>query len=396
MNIGQNHRITGGSDRYFFDLAQMLEAEDNTVVPFAAQHPENLHSKWEAYFPRGADFQSISPLNLARFLHSPEAAQRLATLISRVGPQLAHLHIYYGKLTSSILKVLKSNSIPAVQTLHEYKLICPVYTLNSNGENCQKCSVGHYAPSILGRCNQGSLARSMLSAVEASISVRAGAVTIPDRFIAVSEFVRQRAIEGGIPSSKISVLHNFTFPDRLRPTVNEGSYFVYYGRIERLKGIFTLLRAAEAAGVKLVIVGVGKASEEVAEYVAAGGLGERVSLFPFLSGEALGDIVRGAICTVVPSEWYETFGLTVIESFCYGRPVIASKIGGMTEIIDEGSDGFLFAPGDERDLADKLRFLDKNRSVAVRMGVRARAKAERRFSPEKHFEGLSRIYNEIL
>jgi glycosyltransferase involved in cell wall biosynthesis len=396
INVGQNYRITGGSDRYFFDLAELLESKGNTVVPFAAQHPENMSSEWDAYFPPGADFNSVSPINVARFFYSPLAAKQLRKLLSCTAPNIAHLHIYYGKLTASILQVLKDRSIPIVQTLHEYKLVCPVYTLNSNGTNCQRCSVGHYLSAVRQRCNRKSFARSLLSAAESYISTSVGAVEIPDQFIAVSEFARERAIEGGIPGKKISVLHNFTFPDRLKPTTSEGSYFVFYGRIERLKGIFTLVRAAEMANIDLVIVGRGNASAELAEYVSDRRLQNHVKILPFLGGEALAEVVRGGICTVVPSEWYETFGLTIIESFCYGRPVVASRTGGMTEIVDEGIDGLLFTPGDETELAEKLRFMDANRGIAAEMGKRGRVKAETQFSPQRHFDGLSKIYNDVM
>ena len=139
VNISQNYYVRGGSDRYFFSLGQLLEKQGHQVIPFASSQPQNQQTIWSKYFPDGVNFEEPNLKDISRFLYSAPAAKSIARLVKDNHPQIAHLHIYYGQLTSSILSPLKKAGIPIVQTLHEYKLVCPVYTMISHGKVCEAC-----------------------------------------------------------------------------------------------------------------------------------------------------------------------------------------------------------------------------------------------------------------
>lgn len=396
LNIGQNYHVRGGSDRYLFALEELLVANGHRVVPFAARNDRNEPTEWARFFPRGADLERPGVLDPLRFLYSPAAARALDRLIRVVRPDVAHLHIYYGKLTGSILGTLRSHRIPVVQTLHDFKLICPVYSLVSNGVNCEACEGTHYWRALPRRCNRGGLARTALSVTESYLARALGSWTNVDHFIAVSDFQREKLIRYGLPADRVTTVPHFVEAVDSVPSPKRGEYFLYFGRLEAGKGIHTLVTAAAAQpDVPLLIAGEGRESEVLARRLDDEKL-RHVRLLGFRRGEELADLIRGSICTVSPSHWYETFGLTVLESFAQGRPVIASESGGLTEIVSAGEDGFLVAPHNVEELRSRLAWFATHRDDAVRMGQAGWNKVRRRYRPDQHYVQLMALYRRIM
>ena len=396
LNISQNHYIRGGSDRYYFALEELFVERGHQVIPFTATHTRNKKSKWSDYFPPGVDFIHPGPRDIIRFIYSRPAAKAMERLLRNIRIDIAHIHIYYGQLTSSILKPLKDAGIPVVQTLHEYKLICPVYTLVSNGTVCEGCKGGGYKRAIFKRCNKKSLSRTLLSVAEAYLSRVLGSVDKIDHFIAVSNFILQKMTQFGIPAEKVSTVHNFLDASNIQPNCSPGRYYLYFGRLEQIKGIFTLLDAATSVReVPLYIVGDGDAYSEIELKIKEKGL-HHVHLTGFKQGEELSDLIRNSICTIVPSEWYEPFGLTILESFAHGRPVIATGIGGIPESISDGVDGFLVSPGSVKELRDRMIWMAEHREEAVKMGLAGREKVETQFNSEIHYDKIMDVYRKVL
>ncbi|MEW5828708.1 MAG: glycosyltransferase family 4 protein [Chloroflexota bacterium] len=392
LSVSQNYHLTGGSDQVFFRTNAILSENGHTVIPFAAASPKNQPSEWSAYFPPAADFEHPGPADLARYLYSPAAARAIRRVIADHHPDIAHLHIYYGKLTGSILAPLKKAGIPIVQTLHEYKLVCPVYTLVSNGEICEACQGRHFYQALPRRCNRGSLARTALSVAESYVSRWAGSISKVDHFIAVSHFMRGKMIELGVPAEKITTVYNFVDISTVEPNPEPGGYLLYFGRIERIKGLLTLLEAAAPlTHLPLKIAGDGNARDEVQALIREKNLAH-VEYLGFQSGTELYDLIHNSLAVIVPSEWYETFGLTIVEGFAHARPVIGSRIGAIPELIDEGRDGFLVPPGDVSALREKLLEVAENPEAAARMGQAGRQKVESLFTSQRYYQELMAVY----
>lgn len=396
LNVSQNHYIRGGSDRYFFTLAELLEKHGHQVIPFTAASPENEPTEWERYFPRGADFVHPGAGDLLRFLYSRDAVKSMRRLLADTEIELAHFHIYYGKLTASILGVLEKAGIPRIQTLHEYKLTCPVYSHLSNDVICETCAGKHFWRALPKRCNRGSLARTALSVMESYVSRALGSVEKMDHFISVSHFLRKKMIAHGIPEDKISTVHNFVDVSDIAPNYDAGGYILYFGRVHRSKGILTLVEAAAPLKeVPLYIVGDGEAMPEIQRIVAEKRC-DHIQLLGFKQGDDLRDLILNSICTVLPSEWYENCPMSVLESYAYGKPVIGADIGGIPELIVDGTDGFLVPSGGTAALRERLLWMSENKAEAAEMGRVGREKMETAFNADIHYERIMNVYRQFL
>lgn len=392
---GQNYRITGGSDRVLLDEIDLLNENGHHAIPFAAAHPDNLKSPWNEYFPETADFNNPSIKDVGRYIYNPAAAKSIRKLIEDFKPDIVHCHIYYGKLTASIIAPVKTGKVPLVQTLHEYKALCPVYTLVSNGSICEKCSGFRFYNAALQKCNRGSLSRSVVSTVESYVSHALGSIRLFDHFIAVSDFLKNKAVEMGIPENKITTVHNYTDASQYVPNYEAGNYFVYFGRIEDIKGIWLLVAAfTKLHNLRIVMVGTGNAFQALVEHVERNQL-KNIEILGFKTKTELGAIIKGCIATIAPSIWFETFGLTITESFSYGKPVIASRIGGITEVVRHEVDGLLVEPGNEDQLTAAIEYMASHRQQASAMGQAGRHNVETKFSRSGHYQKLLSVYETV-
>ena len=394
LQINNNHRVVGGSDNVYLNTGNLLKQAGHKVSYFAAKNGLDEPCEDSHFFCDGLDTKSAGPKDAVKFLHNLSAQRALKKILSfRSDIEIAHLHIYYGRLTPAIFSPLKSQGIPIVQTLHEYKTVCPTYMMERNGNICDLCITGTSLNCVKHRCKEGSIAKSALIWMEHNISKALGSIRSVDRFICVSDFQREILIKAGIPTRKLHTLHNFINAKTLMPAKvqSKQDYLLYVGRIETLKGLKTLLAAAEETGAYLKIAGDGSWAPELTKRASKL---SNVEYLGFTSGEPLKQLVQRARAVVVPSEWYETFGLTAAEAKAVGTPVIASKIGGLTEVVRNGIDGILFEPGNVIELAtaiDSLKHKD-----TFQMGLDGMDDIKTRFSPETHLAGLMNIYNDAI
>jgi glycosyltransferase involved in cell wall biosynthesis len=396
LNISQNFYVRGGSDSYFFALTDLLEEHGHTVIPFAAKHEMNKPTQWDRYFPSAANFENPNTNDALRYVYSLDAKRAIRRLLGENSVDVAHLHIYYGKLTSSILSELQSKGIPIVQTLHEYKLICPVYTCLRDGKPCEACGGKQFWKASWHNCNRGSATRSIVSTVESYVSKMMGNIERIDQFVAVSQFIKDRMIQNGVASSKITVVRNFVDCNRFSPSRSDGKYFLYFGRVEEIKGIETMLRAfATNPDIPLIIAGNGSYLESakriVAEYSKI-----NVRFVGFKSGLDLHKLIQDSIATVLPAEWYENCPMSILESFVVGRAGVGTGIGGIPELISNGVDGFIFPVKSVEMLSKHVRYLWQHKTDAFQMGERGRAKVVRDFNAGVHYQQLRSMYERLI
>lgn len=392
LQVNNYGYVRGGSDNYFLGLSNLLTGKGHVVIPLNTADPRNAaDTRWAV---NGFRPETPRSRDIVRFLYSAAAKRTVKDLLGREQVDVAHLHIYYGQLTPSILGPLKRHDIPIVQTLHEYKLFCPRATMTRRGKPCTLCSGGSFWRAAWHRCNRDSFARSLATSAEAYTSRMLGDVRNIDHFIAVSDFVRNAMIRFGIPEDRISTVHNYIDVDAYEPAYQAGDYYLYFGRIEKIKGLMTLLAAARQASARLVVAGEGALRTEVEREAARQNLA--VEVVGFKSGKDLHDLIRGCRCVVVPSEWHETFGLVILEAYALGKPVIASRTGGIPEVVQEGTTGLLFEPGNALELAEAMTWMWSHPSRAVEMGRAGRKLAEDVFGKDSHCEQVLSIYKKVV
>jgi glycosyltransferase involved in cell wall biosynthesis len=216
-----------------------------------------------------------------------------------------------------------------------------------------------------------------------------------DAYIALTEFARQKFIQGGLPAEKMAVKPNFVAPD---PGMREdlGDYAIFVGRFSPEKKILTLLQGwRKLEGIPLKLVGGGPKQGEVHWIIQESRLAN-VELLGWLPRDRMFAVMKKARCLIFCSEWYETFGLTMIEAFACGVPVVATRLGAMAEIVEEGRTGLLFTPGDPDDLSVKVEWAFTHPQEMAQIGRRARQEFEAKYTADRNCEALLNIYRSAM
>ena len=391
--INQTDEMVGGSDVYFRDTANLLRQHGHVVYEFYA----TSNVSQQSIYPKKINFDKPNIHDVFSYCYNFEAKKKLHKFLDGKNIDIAHLNIYYGQLTSSILNILSNKKIPIVQTLHEYKLVCPTYKMLCKGKECHKCKGNTFYHSVLNRCNRGSFLRSAISCVESYISMWMGAQNKIKKFICVSDFQKNKIREMW-NSDKLMTIHNY-FPEYKLKEVNSGNenkFFVYVGRIEREKGIELLLKIAEKRRhIDFVFVGEGSFLDSALRIKKELSL-DNVNFVGKVSSEKVGHFISKSIALILPSLWMETFGLVVLEAFSYSKPVISSNYGGMSEIITHDEDGILANPGDLNEFLRAVDFYYENKNIATEMGESGYKKLIGCFSEHVFYENLLKLYQEVI
>lgn len=397
LQINKFHHPKGGAERVLFQERRWLRENGHTVLNMAMRSPQDEPCEQAGYFVRHKDYHARQGLRqrlrlAASFVHSREAVRRVTDMVRRYRPDLAHLHNIYHQLTPSIIPALKREGIPVVLTLHDFKLVCPAYVLRTRrGRTCTACVDGGFYHALTSNC-QESWFRGALLALEAGFHRLRGSYEQVDRFIAPSRFMADMAARRVNPE-KITLLPNAIETRELLPAAeNEAAdqgYALYLGRLSHEKGVPTLLQAHQGLDLPLKIVGTGPEEAGLrARYPDAEYLG-------FCSGERLYSLIRHSAFVVVPSEWHENCPMVVLEAMALGRPVLASNMGGMPELVQHGVTGLLFESGNVEQLRRQMQALDHDPGLRAAMGRAARARAESAHSLDRHGRELLRIYDEV-
>jgi len=323
-------------------------------------------------------------------LWNREAYRRVRESIRQHRPDLMHVHNTFSLTSPAVVHAAKAEGVPVVMTLRNYRLLCVNALFFREGRVCEDCLGRLPWRGVVHGCYRDSRLASLGVASMLALHRALGTWNLVDRFIALTEFARQKFIEGGLPAEKIVVKPNFVHPDP-GPGEGRGGYALFVGRLSPEKGVRTLLRAWALLGgrVPLKVVGDGPLADEVQE--AARRL-PGVEWLGRKSPKEVYALMGEAAFLVFPSEWYETFGRVAIEAFAKGTPVVASRIGAVGEVTEDGRTGLHFRPGDAEDLAAKVEWAWAHPREMAEMGREARREYEQKYTAEKNYEMLMAIY----
>lgn len=341
--------------------------------------------------------ENLRPLSLARAtVWNQESYRALRELLRKEKPQVAHFQNTFPLISPAAYYAAKAEGVAVVQSLRNYRLLCPDAFFFRAGRVCENCMKKMWPwPGIVYGCYRNShTATAVVAAMIAGHRVMSTWTNMVDSYIALTEFARQKFIDGGLPPEKITVKPNFVYPSP-PPRDGAAAHAIFVGRLSAEKGVHTMLKTWErlSGKIPLKIVGDGPLASLVAE--AAG----RIAGIEWLGhkpANEVADLIGSAAFLIFPSEWYETFGRVIIEAFAHGTPVIAANLGAAAELIDSGRTGLHFRPGDAEDLAAKVEWAATNLPALTAMRKAARAEFEAKYTAEKNYDLLMKIYQTAI
>ena len=385
--------LRGGSDRYFLDLSELLLANGHEVKYFVPSDTRNIIEPAVDF--RGLDLANPGIRDLVSFPYSLSSRSALLKLLEEFKPDIVHLHIIYGHISSSIFPLLRERAIPIVQTLHEYKALCPVSSMMRGGYYCDKCSDGKFWHAALYKCREGYL-RSALLAAESYVSKYLQANYGAVKYLAVSEFVRRKYLHHGFKENQISTVENFVRDECFITDVVDAGYYLYMGRVEDIKGLRTLISAfVKLPHLNLHIAGEGSLLAELENLTITLGV-KNISFKGFLHPNELNIELSRCRAVIVPSEWDETFGLVIVEALAASKPVIASRRGGMEEILESTEGGILFESGSVEALIEAVSMLEASDDLRTVCGQVGNQMAKKLYSSSSHYEKIIAEYKSVL
>ncbi len=401
LQINKFFDYRGGPEFYIPALMDKLKARGHEVHIFSTKSEGNRPSADSEYFVTRYAYDRREGIvkdavKAKNFLWNREAARALSRMIGQVKPDVIHLHNVYHHLSSSILRVIRQKQVPAVQTLHDYKLVCPNYKMFTQGQVCERCKGGKYYQAIAHQCLFHGIAPNVLGALEMGLTkVTQSYERTVSVFISPSRFLMDKMIEWGEPPGKFQYVPNPADGNPVKALGNENGPYIFVGRLYPEKGVETIIRAASLLkDIKVQIVGQGPEKirlETLARELAPG----RVEFLGFKTGKDLEDIRVKARAMLVPSIWYENAPLAVLESMAMNLPVIASGIGGLPEMVEDGKTGFLAEPGQVESWVAAISKMERMyQGERIAMG-KAAGEFVRKFNWNDHLDTLEKIYKSI-
>lgn len=377
--VHNRYQQAGGEDRVVLAESSLLRAKGHEVELMEEDNDDILG--W-------AD----AAITAGRAVYSFSAAREMRRRIARFKPDLVHIHNFFPRLSPSIHYACHRAQVPVVQTLHNYRLLCPASTFLRDGKVCEDC-LGKAIPWPAAQHGCYRQSRGASAAVANMLALHRAAGTwnrTVTRFIALTEFARRKFVEGGLPAEKIMVKPNFVDPD---PGMGRGTggYALFVGRLSEEKGIRTLLSAWSQlrSGERLKIVGDGPLAREVKSAAAAM---RTVEWLGSRSGDEVQELMGDATVLVFPSICYEGFPLVLVEALAAGLPIIASRLGAMEELIVEGNTGRLFTPRKAGELTTLLEWALSHPEHLKKMRQNARKTFINDYTADTNYARLSEIY----
>lgn len=399
--VSPYHFPGDGVATYAFNLSELLKRNGHETAFFAMQDDRNIPDPNSDLFVSHIDYVEMNRKKsigaamrvMGRIIYFPEARRKIGLLIDRFQPDLIHAQGILHFMSPSILFEANKRRIPVVHTLHDFKMICPNTSMinDRTGAVCEACKSGRYYMPVFKRCKKGSLAASTVASIEAYADVLMGVRGRIGAYISPSEFLRNKFIEHGFPKDNLHHIPNMLSENTFVEKVNGGDYILFIGRVDPLKGVRELVQASRQTPEIQVKV-AGRIAPSMVDEVPST-LPPNVEYVGLKSGDELRSLVEGALALAVPSTWYENQPFSILEAFAAGKPVIASDMGGMTELVENRVRGILVKPGDVDQLKNAMLWMWSHRQESLEMGRNALEYVRTRHGSEEHYRQIVQLYN---
>jgi glycosyltransferase involved in cell wall biosynthesis len=356
---------------------------------------ERNHIAVELYTKHNDSIETMSRTQVAiDTLWSKKSESEISEIINRFKPDVIHTHNTFPLISPSLYYAADRMNVPVVQTLHNFRLFCAQAMFMRDGKVCEDC-LGKLAwRGVMRGCYRGSKIQSAAVVSMQSLHRMLGTYQHKvTRYIALNQFCSAKFIEAGLPKARMTIKPNFIDLPLLANTNDNGQVRqggLYVGRLSKEKGLATLAEATSIyTQAKIDVIGVGPEEKVLTN-------NPNLLLHGWQAPIDIYTRMRGASYLVMPSIWYENFPRTLVEAFACGLPVIASRLGAMAELIDDGFTGLLFEPGNAKDLADKLEWADRHPEEMLKMGREARLEYDTKYTSAINFKQLIEIYQDAI
>ncbi|MCC6797172.1 MAG: glycosyltransferase family 4 protein [Candidatus Hydrogenedentes bacterium] len=379
LHIHNYYRYRGGEDVMFERICGILRAKGHSVATFERKSNDisGAVAKIQAFVSSA---------------YSKTAKAAVKAALREQNPDVVHVHNLYPLISPSALEACAEEGIPVVMRCPNYRMECPTGVLMRNGKVCTSCSGGREYMCAVTNC-RGNIAESTAFAARNMLTRQRGLFhSAVDVFVPPSEFVKRRLIAAGFAAERITVVPNVVPLPSIIADPAAGIYVALAGRFSEEKGIETLLHAAK----RLPNIPVRIAGEGPMESVLRSLAPSNVTFVGQLDREALAEFYARARFCVVPSRWYEAFGLVAAEAMSFGLPVVSTNMAGLAEIVDDGVTGLHFGAGDAATLAAHIERLWNDSCLCVQMGEAGRRKVEREYSEETYYTRLMNVYAKAM
>ena len=406
--VNYRYFVSGGPERYMFNIKRVLEENGHQVFPFSIHSNLNIETEYEKYFvnPIGGmnsvyfDEVKKTPKNilklLSRSIYSIEVKKAIKKEITELKPDIVYIIHFVNKLSPSVITGAKELGIPVVLRLSDYFLLCPRFDFLRDGNICEECLEKGYQRCLKHKCVKNSFFASSIRVFSMCFHRFMKIYNKVDAFVSPSKFLKDKLVLNGFANEKIHEIPTFTLGSFDPNDIMCGDYGLYFGRIVREKGIETAIKAYEKLpDHKFVIMGDDSTDEahQLKEYIESKRL-NNINFIGRKSGEELEKVIRNSRFVVIPSIWYDNLPNTALESFFYSKPVLASNIGSLPELVHDGENGFLFEAGNHDDLVEKVKMLD-NDELVLRLGKKGKELLNKDFSEEKHYKELISLFQKM-
>ena len=367
-----------GEDQVYVAERAMLERAGHEVIPFERRNDDITHGFGDRLRAAADATWSVS------------THREISRLIALHRPDVAHFHNTFPLISPSAYAACQAAGVPVVQTLHNYRLICPGALLMRAGRPCEDCVGTNLLPSVRHGCyRQSRVATVAVASMLGIHRVRGTYRRDVDQYICLTEFARQNMIRGGLPAERITVRPNYLLDPPTAGT-GDGNYALYVGRLSTEKGVATLINAWQGIGLPLKVAGDGPLRAELQQLCSAANV--RVQFLGLVSRAEVAALMQQATFLVIPSEWYEGFPVTALEAFATATPLIVSNIGALAEIVRIPENGLSFEPGDAGALHDRVQEIMRDPGRLQAMRIANRALFEHSFAPARALPSLEAVY----
>lgn len=390
----------GGDAIYTLRLQNLLNSKGQIVELWGMNDRRNIQHTYTRYDVPSINYNNELTRNAIKHklsvalnaIYSLEAKRRIGYVLEQFSPEIVHINSVHYYLTTSIVDEIYRRGIPIVWTQHNLALVCCNFMFR-DGHICEKCKPSRYYMPIITKCKKQSLQASIIGSLQLYLDYFRKTYQKVNKLIVLNSFYRKKLIEFGIDSQKIEIIPNFFSVPKIseKEKINE-KYIIFFGRLSKEKGVQNLISAInriDDATMKLKIVGDGPFMDSL---IKTANSDKRIAFLGYKSSNELMPLIANAYFVVVPSIWYENFPNAILEAYGHAKPVLASRIGGILDMVVDGTTGYLFNPLDIEELVSKIMILWNNAQLVDEMGNNALKKLENDYNEEIHYRKLIALY----